>query len=66
MNKNHAKADNHEFLTINETAALLRITTRSVRRYVTEGKLPAYRVGERWVRVKREDVERLFTPIQHL
>jgi len=46
------------FLTITEVAAFLRVSTRSVRRWVETGDLPAVRIGRQY-RVRRDDVDRL-------
>ena len=47
-----------------ETAALLALSTRTIHRYIAEGKLRAYRVaGEKVIRIKREDVEALLEPV---
>ncbi len=52
------------YLTIRETAALLALSTRTILRYIAEGKLRAYRVaGEKTIRIKREDVDALLSPI---
>ena len=45
------------FLTVEEVADQLRVSTQTVRRWVKEGELPGYRVG-RCFRVKRADLER--------
>ena len=34
-----------ELLTLNETARLLRVTPETIRRYVRQGRIPAYHVG---------------------
>ena len=52
------------YLTIRETAALLALSTRTIHRYIAEGKLKAYRVaGEKVIRIKREDMEALLQPL---
>lgn len=38
-----------------------QMATRTLRRYIAEGKLPAYRLG-RTIRLLPEDVDALFTP----
>ncbi len=48
---------------ITEAAMLLGVDQRTVRRFISEGKLPAYRVGNKVVRLKRTDVEALLVPI---
>jgi len=52
-----------ELLTITEAAALLRIHHRTIRKYISLGRLPGYHIGTKAVRVRRSDVERLLTPI---
>ena len=52
------------YLTIRETAVLLALSTRTIHRYIAEGKLKAYRVaGEKVIRIKREDVDALLEPV---
>lgn len=46
-----------------EAAQVLGVTDRTIRNYIARGSLPAYRVGDRLVRVMRADVEALFRPI---
>ena len=47
-----------ELLTVQETAAILRVSPATVRRYIASRRLPAVRVG-RALRVSKEDVEGL-------
>ena len=52
------------YLTIREIAALLALSTRTIHRYIAEGKLKAYRVGgEKVIRIRWEDVEALLKPV---
>ncbi len=52
------------WLTLNQAAEHAAASTRTVRRWIAEGKLPAYRAaGKASVRVKLADVDALFTPI---
>lgn len=37
------------------------LSVRSLRRYVAEGRLPAYRMGSRTIRLDPADVDNLFT-----
>jgi excisionase family DNA binding protein len=46
-----------------ETATYLGVTQTTVYKLISEGRLPAYRVGDRIIRVKREDVEALLVRI---
>lgn len=52
-----------EFCSISEAADYLAVTERSVRRYIAEGKIPGYRVGEKLVRLRVEDVAALVVRI---
>lgn len=45
---------------LTEAAEILGVTDRTLRNYIARGKLPAYRIGARIVRVKRTDLETLF------
>ena len=47
-----------EFLTVAEVASTLRLTEQTVRNWIDDGKLPAFRIGRR-VRVARSDFDRL-------
>lgn len=47
-----------EFLTVAETAAVLKLNQQTVRNWIDAGKLPAVRVGRR-VRIRRADFDRL-------
>lgn len=46
-----------EFLTPQEVAELLRVSVYTVRRWIKEGDLPAYKVGRSW-RIDQEELER--------
>ncbi|WP_459976429.1 helix-turn-helix domain-containing protein [Mycobacterium avium] len=49
-------------LSTREVAEILRVTDRSVLRYIADGHLPAVRVaGQRLWRIRRADVEALLT-----
>ena len=51
-----------EFLTVKETAHLLRVSPITVRRYIASGRLAAERVG-RGIRVRREAIEEFMRPV---
>ncbi len=46
------------YLTLAESADILRVNLRTVRRWIDEGRLPAYHVG-RSVRIKLSDLQRI-------
>lgn len=50
-------------LTIETAADMLATSPRTIRRYISSGDLPGYRIGPRQLRVKREDVAALLIPI---
>ena len=52
-----------EFLTVKETAQLLRVSPITVRRYIASGQLAAERVG-RGIRVRRKAIEEFVTPVE--
>lgn len=45
-----------EYLSVAQAAAALRVNTSTIRRWIAQGELPAYRVGQRRVVLKRADV----------
>ena len=47
-----------------DAAARTAVSTRTLRRWIAEGRLPAYRVGPRLVRLDPESVDRLMKPTQ--
>jgi excisionase family DNA binding protein len=51
-----------EYLTVDEAAALLRVAASTIRRWIRQGDLPAYRIGHRRVALKRDDLNGLITP----
>lgn len=53
---------NEEYLTVAETAKTLKVSLSTVWRWIDSGQLPAYRVGQRRVRLKKDEVTRLITP----
>jgi excisionase family DNA binding protein len=52
-----------ELLTVAETAAIFRVTLQTVRNWIDWGKLPALRVGRRFL-VRREHIDALFDQAQ--
>jgi excisionase family DNA binding protein len=56
------RAMDEEFVTVAEAAALLRVATSTIRRWIREGDVPAHRIGRRRVALRRADLARLITP----
>ena len=50
------KLSTDKFLTIEEVAKILRVSTRSVNRYIVSGKLKASKIG--WWRIKQSDLDK--------
>jgi excisionase family DNA binding protein len=51
-----------ELLTVQETAALLKVAPITVRRFIEDGRLPAVRIGKS-VRIEKADVQQLLRPV---
>jgi excisionase family DNA binding protein len=52
------------YLSVRQTADILSVSPRTIRRYIEQNILPAYRVtGSNTIRIKREDLEALLEPI---
>ncbi len=51
-----------DLLTTAEAARLLKVSPVTLRRWIKQGRLPAYHVGPRKVRLRREDLARVLTP----
>jgi excisionase family DNA binding protein len=60
-NKLHASVG-HPYLSISETAAYLGVTTRTVRQMVSDGRLIAYHLGARVVRLRRAEIDAAMQP----
>lgn len=48
----------NQLLTVAEAADVLRYTTRTIYRYIKEGKIPAARIGGQY-RISRDDLDAL-------
>jgi excisionase family DNA binding protein len=51
------------FLSIDEASDELGVSRRTLRRLISGGKLPAYKVSANLVRIKSEDLEKVLSPI---
>ena len=58
------KTDGKEYYTISEAAKVLDVSPSTVWRWIKTGKLPAYRVGERSIRIKREAFKTVISPVR--
>jgi excisionase family DNA binding protein len=57
-------AVDEDYLPVAEAATRLRVSPSTIRRWIREGDLPAYRLGRRRVGLKRDDLDRLVTPVR--
>jgi excisionase family DNA binding protein len=56
-------AENRELLTVEQAANYLQLSQSSIRSYIRQGKLKAFRVaGKRKVLIHREDLLKLLEP----
>jgi excisionase family DNA binding protein len=53
--------DEH-YVSASEAAKLLRVHISTIRRWIDSGELPAHRIGERRILIKRADLAKLITP----
>jgi excisionase family DNA binding protein len=51
-----------DYVTVAEAATLLRVGPSTIRRWIREGDVPAYRIGRRCVALRRADLTHLITP----
>jgi excisionase family DNA binding protein len=52
----------NDWLTIAEACAYLKVTRATVYRWIRDGRLKSYRLGERGTRLRRADVEAMLSP----
>jgi excisionase family DNA binding protein len=52
------------YLTVAEAASLLRVAPSTIRRWIREGDVPAYRLGRRRVALRRHDLSLLVKPVR--
>lgn len=52
-----------QLLTMRQAADLLGVNERTIRRYISAGRLTAYRVGPRFIRLDRRELDDLFQPV---
>jgi excisionase family DNA binding protein len=59
LTNNNAPTIGERFLTLNEAAEVLRLSTRTVREYVKRGEIRGKIIGKRW-RFRRVDLDAFF------
>ena len=56
--------DQPVYLSIRQAAELLSVSPRTIRRYIKQQLLPAYRISDRpTIRIKRTDLEAVLKPV---
>ena len=58
-----ANAPKPEWLSLQQAATIYGISVDTLRRHISAGRLPASRLGVRLIRVRVEDLDRLFRRI---
>jgi excisionase family DNA binding protein len=56
--------NDRQFYTVPEAALLLQVSQATVWRWIEAGKLPAYRVGPRRIRIQKQDLITVIQPVQ--
>jgi len=53
-----------ELFSVQKAAESLGVSESTIRRYISDGRLLAYRLGdERLIRIRRQDLDKLLSPI---
>ena len=45
------------YLTLEEAAELMSLSTKTIRRRISDGTIPAYRCGRRHIRIRMDELE---------
>ena len=55
---------NDELISVAEAARLLKVSVPTIKRWLKDGRIPAYRLGPRYVRIRRTDLMQALTPLR--
>lgn len=58
-----AFAHHGEWLTVPQACAQMQVGQRTLRRWIAEGQLPAYRMGDQLIRIRASDLDVMCRPI---
>ena len=53
-----------DYVTVSEAAEILHVGTSTLRRWIREKRIPAYRLGERRILLRRGELDSLVTPVR--
>jgi excisionase family DNA binding protein len=56
------RSQESDYYTVAQAAKVLEVSPSTIWRWIKTGKLPAYRVGQRNIRIKKADLPRIITP----
>ena len=62
--KNSSAQQNPRWATLDVAATYLSVSHKSIRRMISQGKIPAYRAGALLIRVDLNELDALMSPIQ--
>ncbi|GGF36377.1 hypothetical protein GCM10011519_07360 [Marmoricola endophyticus] len=51
------------YVSIEEAAEMMSLSTRTIRRRISDGTIPAYQCGRRSIRLRLDDLENALRPI---
>ena len=54
----------NKLYTIKEVAEFMDVSKRTVRRYIEEGFLPAYKLGDRLIKISKDDLNEFLKPLR--
>ncbi|MFI6574011.1 excisionase family DNA-binding protein [Nocardia fluminea] len=58
-------AEAHELIRLSTGAALVGVHSRTLRRWISQGRLTGWRLGSNQIRVSRAELLGLATPMEH-
>jgi excisionase family DNA binding protein len=59
-----AKATEPVYFTVEEVKDILKVSLETVRRYVRSGKLPAIKLGNKYIRIEKGDLEKFLKTLR--
>ncbi|MDD5072770.1 MAG: helix-turn-helix domain-containing protein [Candidatus Omnitrophica bacterium] len=62
----NAPAEQEKLISLHDAADILELSEEELRRFVAEGKIPAYRIGGEYLRFRKSQVEALRSRIRIL